>query len=689
YGDGEEEKLQKLLKDIKPDHVDPQNRIGTPDKLTVTLMEHQKIGLSWMQQKEDTLNGAILADDMGLGKTIQSISLIITRPSNDTLHKTTLIITPVALLKQWEREVERRTRPDPVTGEKLQVFIYHGTAKKQINSYNDLLKYDIVLTSYAVIGQEHRRHFKTGIEKANGNRYVDSRDDYVSPFFGTNTAWYRIILDEAHYIKNKVTLTSIACCRLESKYRWCLTGTPMQNSVKELQSLVKFLRIEPYDEERKFNRDISIRLKNNDPSAMRKLQALLKAILLRRTKFSKIDGKPILSLPPKTITMERFKFSAAEQEYYTSLETGIANKVNRLMRNGTLGKNFSNALTLLLRLRQVCCHRSLVERVADEFLDKSRVPKKRIEYCQLLTPSSKERILTTASFTCPICMDMIDVRNLMFFTPCGHEICKECMPTYFIESTTDTITKCCTCRQAVDSEKMADFEFFSMLYKHQMSESEIEDFKKDFKSIFDEEVEEGEPLNTILDKHGNSWESSTKIDECIKIIQNVKAEFPTQKVIVFSLFTSFLDIIETGLEQQNINFLRYDGKMSATARNQAILDFTDDPNYEVILISLKAGNVGLTLTAASHVILMDPFWNPYVEEQAMDRAHRIGQANPVYVHRLFIENTVEDRILELQKKKREIIDNALDEKGMQKISSLNTKELLYLFGLNESGNRAV
>lgn len=107
-----------------------------------------------------------------------------------------------------------------------------------------------------------------------------------------------------------------------------------------------------------------------------------------------------------------------------------------------------------------------------------------------------------------------------------------------------------------------------------------------------------------------------------------------------------------------------------------------------MLISLKAGNVGLTLTAASHIIILDPFWNPFVEEQAMDRAHRIGQLRPVYVHRLFIKESVEDRILALQEKKRLVIDAALDEKEIRNTLRLNQNELLYLFGLNSRGQRS-
>jgi len=99
-------------------------------------------------------------------------------------------------------------------------------------------------------------------------------------------------------------------------------------------------------------------------------------------------------------------------------------------------------------------------------------------------------------------------------------------------------------------------------------------------------------------------------------------------------------------------------------------------------VSLKAGNSGLNLVAASHVVIFDPFWNPYIEEQAIDRAHRIGQMRPVHVHRILVKKTVEDRILALQEKKRELIEGALDEKAGKQVSRLGTRELAYLFGIN-------
>ena len=152
-----------------------------------------------------------------------------------------------------------------------------------------------------------------------------------------------------------------------------------------------------------------------------------------------------------------------------------------------------------------------------------------------------------------------------------------------------------------------------------------------------------------------------------------------EKTIIFSQFTSLLDLLEVPIANAGWKYRRYDGSMTANARNDAVLDFTDRKECKIMLVSLKAGNAGLNLIAASQVIILDPFWNPFVEEQAIDRAHRIGQQKPVQVHRVLVPNTVEDRILALQEKKRELIEAALDEKASQNVGRLGIRELGFLF----------
>ncbi|HET6344700.1 MAG TPA: C-terminal helicase domain-containing protein, partial [Myxococcota bacterium] len=146
------------------------------------------------------------------------------------------------------------------------------------------------------------------------------------------------------------------------------------------------------------------------------------------------------------------------------------------------------------------------------------------------------------------------------------------------------------------------------------------------------------------------------------------------KALVFSQWTGLLDLIEPHLREHDIRFNRLDGH--TPDRGSVVRAFQADDGPPVMLVSLKAGGTGLNLTAADHVFLMDPWWNPAVEDQAADRAHRIGQERPVFVHRLVAEETVEERILGLQEDKRAVAQAALE--GADRGASLSREDLLAL-----------
>ncbi|KAJ2172095.1 hypothetical protein GGF45_004761 [Coemansia sp. RSA 551] len=132
-----------------------------------------------------------------------------------------------------------------------------------------------------------------------------------------------------------------------------------------------------------------------------------------------------------------------------------------------------------------------------------------------------------------------------------------------------------------------------------------------------------------------------------------------EKCVVFSQWTSMLNLIEPLLEEQGIRFTRLDGGMPRPQRESNLRRFKQDPDVEVLLLSLRAGGVGLNLAHASHVFLMDAFWNPSVENQAIDRIHRLGQLNPITVTRYFIKNSIEEKIMKLQVRKAKIVDISL------------------------------
>jgi len=159
----------------------------------------------------------------------------------------------------------------------------------------------------------------------------------------------------------------------------------------------------------------------------------------------------------------------------------------------------------------------------------------------------------------------------------------------------------------------------------------------------------------LIDKAKRSGESSAKLDVLLPQLREVFAE--GHKTLVFSQFTSMLAIVKQRLDEEGIPYDYLDGR--TRDRQARVQRFQHDPECKVFLISLKAGGLGLNLTAADYIFLLDPWWNPAVESQAIDRAHRIGQTRPVFAYRLIARDTVEEKVLELQAQKRSLADAIL------------------------------
>lgn len=184
-----------------------------------------------------------------------------------------------------------------------------------------------------------------------------------------------------------------------------------------------------------------------------------------------------------------------------------------------------------------------------------------------------------------------------------------------------------------------------------------------------------EPSLLIEDYRGGNG----KLEAALEIINS--AIESNHKILLFSQFTSVLSVIQSALEKDNIEYSYLDGKTKASKRLELVDEFNNDENKKVFLISLKAGGTGLNLTSADIVIHFDPWWNPSIEEQASDRAHRMGQKNVVEVIKLIAQGTIEERIIKLQDDKKELINNVMSggyESG-NVLSTLSNKELMDLF----------
>ena len=708
---------------------------------------------------------------------------MVSRRSQDPGRKTTLIVAPVALMKQWEREIQKMLKQD--RQHRLSTFIMHGQNRSA--SWERLRTYDVVLTTFGTLATELKR--KEGIDmakRANPNWRPMSKADQL-PLLGDGCKWYRVIIDEAQCIKNKNTRAAVAASSLQTLTRFCMTGTPMMNNVGELYSLIRFLRIKPYDVSEVFNRDFTNPLKRGTgegaEKAMQMLQALLKAILLRRTKKSTIDGKPICTLPERTTEAQGAEFSSDEREFYRALETQTQLQFNKYIKAGTVGRNYSNVLVLLLRLRQACCHPHLIKDFGVSSGSADLTLEEMIQVAKELSPAVVAQIRERtgsgdlSGLECPICMDMSQDASIII--PCGHSTCSECFaritdPSQAIangdaEGNTNGI-KCPECRGKIDLRKVINHQAFKKAHmpglagedlgsgaaEHddenddeddddetddESGESDIDsddsgslkDFVVDDDVVDEETTDDSDdetegyrkgktpfeksakpkkkkkskgkgkgkavekpPRKTLaqLKKEGarnakarqkylkrlrKEYVPSAKIEKVMEILRAIQENKSGEKTIIFSQFTSLLDLLELPIADEHWKYKRYDGSMNPKSRNEAVLEFTDKEDCKIMLVSLKAGNAGLNLIAASQVIILDPFWNPYIEEQAIDRAHRIGQQRPVMVHRILVPDTVEDRILKLQEEKRLLIEGALDEKASQNIGRLGIRELSYLF----------
>ncbi|MBW0473038.1 hypothetical protein O181_012753 [Austropuccinia psidii MF-1] len=597
-----------------------------PEGLSCKLLPHQVVGVNWMKSREEgKKKGGILADDMGFGKTVQSIALISAHKQTEKgAPKTTLVVCPLALKDQWVDEVTQKSD--------LSVILYHGPKRNQIA--HKLHKYRVVVTTYDVVSSDWPDPKKSKVIVINSSEEDELSEVKApkkskkvkktkpSPLYtkldGSPMQFWRIILDEAHTIKNRNSQKAKACFDLSSMYKWCLTGTPIQNGIEDLYPLLRFIgpSMKPFNEYSEFNERILKPMKGpRGKAAVLKIQALLKIILLRRSKHSKDkDGNPILKLPRKDVILLRTPFrTVQESEFYETVQNRMTERMAKLVQGNNAPKNYIAILTLILRMRQATLHPALGSDKADH---------DSLEVAVTTTPSTTEDLEDKVD-------DLADMMGGLGVAQTKCIVCLETLPPESVGS-----VHCTSCARQVRLAK-----------------------------IF------------------QGMQTSTKISRLLELLDEIHSESSSKrhKTIVFSQFTSFLNLIEPFIRKAGYDYTRYDGAKSADEKAEALQKIKTNHHCTILLISLKCGNVGLNLTCCSRVILMDPWWNPSVESQAFDRAHRFGQREDVKCYKITIENTIEDRILKLQEDKQSIANQALGTEAAKKMNKLSVAEILYLF----------
>lgn len=678
---------------------------GTVDGLACKLLPHQVEGVAWMHDREMSTKkkngvlprGGILADDMGLGKTIQSVALLLQnpRPSKEeaeldkknkippSCSKCTLVVAPLALIKQWEAEIKHKVS----SSHSMRVLVHHGPSRTKRSA--DLLKYDVVITTYQILASEH----------ANSS---DADDGIKIGCYGVH--WYRVILDEAHSIKNRNAKSTQACYALKSHYRWCLTGTPMQNNLDELQSLIRFLKIKPYSEMAPWKEQITGPMKNGRGAlAMRRLQYFLKSCMKRRTKdvlkkegalnpggkATKGGEAPKFRIVERKVETVVAHFDERERKFYNRLADRAQSRLDEMM--GGEKTDYIGALVLLLRLRQACNHPELIGSNVKNDKD------------ALTTGASNNAGGTQTPRNANAMDDMDDIANLLGGLSVQTRKCDVCQFEFSTAEMKSGAVRCSECegnlseikdrtskkshhrrierkhkskarssqeprkpnatrnrRVVIDSDEEDEGDWVVPKSQQRMSElgtaggtddenaegggdtlgsedsetdsdteghprvrlmkkgtinlvsSDAEPSQDDVTSASessdDSEDESDESSASVLSNDAvPSKQSSTKIRYLVDILAK---ETSNHKVIVFSQFTSMLDLIEPFLKSAGHVFTRYDGSMKNDLREASLNKLRNDSKCRVLLCSLKCGSLGLNLTAASRVVILEPFWNP-------------------------------------------------------------------------------
>ncbi|KAH6967255.1 P-loop containing nucleoside triphosphate hydrolase protein [Fusarium venenatum] len=435
---------------------------------------------------------------------------------------------------------------------------------------------------------------------------------------------------KAHIIRNVNSRMSQAICALDSRSRWAVTGTPVQNRLGDLASLFKFIRVHPYTDRRCFDADISRLWKNGEyQEAIKRLKRLSKCLILRRDKST-------INLPPRQDLQCPVNFSPEEQALYDNLREDTKVSINEAMNrdsNSLRPGGYVHILQRIESLRLICNiglhyhtrHDKVIKNItgADEWMETAQ------------TAFNMQREMV--SMTCLRCSSVLDItetvsdstttasQNPLFFS-CLTFVCAECVQRSGQNVDCGHNGGCAVARISMSGESL-NASFSDM-----------------------------QPQTNIS--------LPSKVKALITDISNLPS---SEKCVVFSTWRRTLDIIEAGLTQSSILSVRFDGTVPQKSRQNVVDKFRTDPSIRIMLLTLSCGAAGLTLTEATRAYLMEPHWNPTTEEQALARIHRIGQKQEVTTVRFFMRDSFEHRVIQMQEDKKHLAGLLLspDEDGYE------------------------
>jgi SWI/SNF-related matrix-associated actin-dependent regulator of chromatin subfamily A3 len=553
-----------------------------------TWFHHKVTGIKSRTLPAD-VGGGILADEMGMGKTFCVLALVVRTLgealswSNDSdahlsegisptklLSRATLVVVPSPLLlSTWQDEISSRLDL------RLKILVHHGNERPRDPKI--MADHDIVLTTYHTLIADHNRLRPTA----------------------TEVAWYRVVLDEAHFIRRMTTSLHKRVAELDAKFRWCLTGTPIQNTLDDLGALFAFIRIYPFDRLGIFRKFISVPFTEGGSRMATGRHNLLKifdAMCIRRTKEH-------LNLAGSTETLHGVSLSPGERAQYNKTKSDMSRALHHLAGNSESNNRFS-MFQAQLQLRLLCNHGTFQHQFHWARGRNSRDAREDI----LMAAGSDGEVL------CSGCAQMVpgvlSTRALDLSETCAHVLCSECR--------SGTSDGCPVCEASFTSSRRPTVT---------------------------------RPQSTAEESYFCSGGYSSKM---VALVQDLLHTSTDNKSIVFTCWTTTLDLVGQHLHQSHIPFLRIDGEHAFEYRQRVLQQFETDPAIRVLIMTTGVGAFGLNIIAASQVFLVEPQWNPSVEAQAIGRTIRIGQQKAVQVTRYIVRDTVEEDIQKLQRRKRGI-----------------------------------
>lgn len=661
-----------------------RGRYAFPRDLVSTILSMVPIESSYLHQlteietKRTPLpgRGGILADDMGLGKTLTAIALICSNAGaklvrepdvcysssiySDMLSKLdssdsssasgapaavedeeaplfnlvpsepnrrpTLIVCPSSVLSNWEDQFVQH-----VGHTVCSVIVYHGQSR-HMSSVQSLSNHDVVITTYGTMMSEFTPPRSDNKDEDHSNTNSNHPTlPLVSKL--SRVKWRRVILDEAHYIRNPLTKAAKAVLRIDCWFRWALTGTPVQNRLKDLQPLFAFVQEEVFSDPAQFRQYITHPIEQGLAEGFARLRTLMLGCCLRRTKEDLL-----MHLPPKEVKVVRLNLAEEEKLQYAVLDGKCKDVFRLIAAASTIGNVHSFLLLLLLRLRQTCCHGVLCGNL-DQLLARARRAVESGESIDNVMAGDDAELIRSGCSDCGARQGQLFVSAVCLHVMCSAHRDEACIAG-----------SCLVCGESLEEADLRPCSLAAV--------AAAED--------------QCPPLGSERD--------SAKMQEVLRIVSGNKDD--NVKTVVFSQFTSFLDLLEAMFRQANIRACRIDGTMSPAERRIAMESFNSSHPHSptVMLASLHAAGCGINLLGGSSVVLSDPWWNPSAEEQAIDRVHRIGQTRPVSVYRLIVPNSVEERMLSIHDAKRELAGAALILRSPDEIRELRVQRMRALFG---------